>query len=406
MKTFPAKSIYKRPEGVLLSPAMERLYTKWPAADDRLNEFFTNFKYSRITGIGEEKGVSRRDPSKVIQVKGVYYVYYTRRKTQFEPIGIDIDNYHDDIPTYDWDLCDIYYATSKDGFDWEEQGIAVGRNEKGSYGDRSVSTPDILVWQEKYYLYYQTYTGYFSASTQDYCGISMAWSDSPSGPWTKVNEELIPQGEKQDWDSMAIHDPYPLIYKDQIWLYYKGENLKIDGEEDSMVRAQGVAIADAPEGPFVKHPMNPLTNAGHETFLYPYKEGIAAVLTSDGVEKNSIQYAQDGLNFELKSFIHCPPTAAGVYSPDAFTDNGNAEGVSWGLSHIKCGFGFANCFSYLVRFDCSLEQNRREKFLVTAEGFHGRYGEDTYFAVNMMLPQEVREEIIARELMQKKENDR
>ena len=54
------------PTGRPLSSAMQRAYRDWPAADDRDNEFFTNFKYSRITGIGKDPYVSRRDPSKVI----------------------------------------------------------------------------------------------------------------------------------------------------------------------------------------------------------------------------------------------------------------------------------------------------------------------------------------------------
>ena len=32
-------------------------------------------------------------------------------------------------------------------------------------------------------------------------------------------------GAEGDWDSSAIHDPYPLVYKGQIWLYYKGQPL-------------------------------------------------------------------------------------------------------------------------------------------------------------------------------------
>ena len=32
---------------------------------------------------------------------------------------------NDTIPSVDWDLADIAYATSIDGFHWEEQGVAV-----------------------------------------------------------------------------------------------------------------------------------------------------------------------------------------------------------------------------------------------------------------------------------------
>ena len=84
-----ATPIVKGPTGRPLSLAMQRAYRDWPAADDRDNEFFTNFKYSRLTGIGKDPYVSRRDPSKVIKHDGKYYVWYTRRETVSHPVGIE-----------------------------------------------------------------------------------------------------------------------------------------------------------------------------------------------------------------------------------------------------------------------------------------------------------------------------
>ena len=50
-----------------------------------------------------------------------------------------------------------------------------------------------------------------------------------------------------------------------------------------------MAIADNPQDPFIKSPLNPITNSGHETFLYPFREGIVAVTSHEGPEK--IQYS-------------------------------------------------------------------------------------------------------------------
>jgi hypothetical protein len=61
------------------------------------------------------------------------------------------------IPSTDWDLSEIWYATSEDGFVWQEQGVAVPRPAKPAPGWRSVSTPDVLFWKGKYYLYYQAF---------------------------------------------------------------------------------------------------------------------------------------------------------------------------------------------------------------------------------------------------------
>jgi hypothetical protein len=94
-----------------LSTAMTRLYNDWDVYGDRTNELFTNFLYSNIEVLS--KNVSRRDPTKVIKVRDTYYVYYTHRKTLLPPNN---RTYSDEIPSTDWDLADIFYATSKDGF--------------------------------------------------------------------------------------------------------------------------------------------------------------------------------------------------------------------------------------------------------------------------------------------------
>ena len=58
----------------------------------------------------------------------VYYVWYTYRNTPTPPKGAE--RCTDIIPSSDWDLSEIWYATSTDGFNWEEQGVAIKRPEK------------------------------------------------------------------------------------------------------------------------------------------------------------------------------------------------------------------------------------------------------------------------------------
>jgi hypothetical protein len=144
-----------------------------------------------------------------------------------------------------------------------------------------------------------------------------------------------------------------------------------------------VAIADSPEGPYIKSHLNPVTNSGHETCLYPYKEGIAAILIKDGPEKNTVQYAPDGLNFEMKSIVQFPPQAGGPYCPDAFADNGDGRGISWGLSHIPFPFGDR---SFLIRFDCDLHRDtgdNRARF----KGNPVRANENAHFQPEALLPE-------------------
>ncbi len=383
-----------------MSAAVQRLYDQWSPLADFDNEFYTLFKYSRTCGIGKDADVSRRDPSKVIRVDGKYYVYYTRRKTKHAPVGLRnyTDDMPDDIPAWDWDLADIYYATSEDGFNWQEQGLAVGRNPKGQYADRSLSTPDILCAGGKYYLYYQAFTGRFSQTKGDRCDVSMAWSDSPDGPWHKINRSIIDLGQPGTWDARAIHDPYPIVYRGRIWLYYKSDvwlqdkNGATVDQFDHMPpwlgrvshRMHGVAIAERPEGPFAKSPMNPISNSGHETTLFPYKEGVVSIIIKDGPEKNTVQYAPDGINFEVMANVVQPPVAGAPYCPDIFAGNGDGRGITWGLSHIV---GYGNGF--LVRFDCDLHRDIDRAALK-----HGTVQADemSHFQPRTTLPQNMREQ--------------
>ena len=71
--------------------------------------------------------------------------------------------------------------------------------------------------------------------------------------------------------------------------------------------SMGLAISKFPEGPFEKHPLNPVSASGHEALVWPYKDGVATMITANGPEKNTIQWAKDGVNFEIKSHIVLPP---------------------------------------------------------------------------------------------------
>ncbi|MGI9175949.1 MAG: glycoside hydrolase family 117 protein, partial [Rhodothermales bacterium] len=92
------------------------------------------------------------------------------------------------------------------------------------------------------------------------------------------------------------------------------------------------AISDSLRGPYVKSEYNPITNSGHELAVWPYQGGVSALIITDGPERNTIQWAPDGINFEIKSHIKSGPPAAGlVRSFD--TDKGPLEALTWGLTH-------------------------------------------------------------------------
>jgi hypothetical protein len=359
---FPYGLPREKPD-IPLSRAMERLYTRYSAPTYWWNELYSQFRYTPLEGLEYNDGdgtLTRRDPSKVVKANGKYYVWYTRRGTGTPPRGAE--GATDLIPSSDWDLSDIWFATSEDGFVWEEQGVAVPRPSKPQPGWRSVSTPDVLFWDGRYYLYYQSFME-MSGKRGDDCPVAVSWADSPDGPWTPTHSVVIPNGPQGAWDQYSIHDPYPLVHKGQIYLYYKSD---MNGRPE-LIRAQGLAISDDPLGPFEKCPLNPVLNSGHETGLFPFRGGIAALAIRHGNEHNTIQFAPDGINFEVAASVSLMPMAPGPYVPDAFTDTDDGRGITWGLCHFT-GVGTKDTrHSILARFDCDLSQDHDDPWMRETE---------------------------------------
>ncbi|AWG22675.1 glycoside hydrolase [Flavobacterium faecale] len=343
-------TVTKETEKREMSSAMKRAFTNYMGPRPAANELFSAFKHTPLKGFDYHNGdgtISRRDPSKVIFENGKYYVWYTHRETPTPPMGADAST--ETIPSTDWDLSEIWYATSEDGFTWKEQGVAIKRPAKPQVGWRSVATADILKFKGKYYLYYQ---GFMEASGKkgDYCPVAASYADSPDGPWTAAEGAIIENGKEGEWDQFAIHDPNPFVHDGKIYVYYKSAF----NRPNNLWVAGGLAIAENPLGPFKKHALNPVLNSGHEVSLFPFKEGIAALTTQDGNEHNTIQYAKDWVNFEIAAVSSMMPTAAGPFIPDAFTDTKNGRGITWGLEHFVNAGGKGKSHTILSRFDCDL----------------------------------------------------
>lgn len=359
-------------DGQMVSASMHRYIQKWNQTEPRKNEFYSSFHYSPALGLGYEPGVNRRDPSTVIKVDGTFYVYYTKTPKNVRVVGYERADRTTAATT--WDMASIYYATLRDGKHWQERGVAVSPGPEGEFDDRSVFTPDILIYNNKYYLYYQTVQ--YPYKRRSFDRIGMSWAKSPDGPWHRHPEPLLEPGKRGQWlgdednrslisqygafDSHKVHDPMLIVRDGKIWLYYKahpmgvGSQLRKPYPDFSM----GLAIAEKPEGPFEKHTLNPVSASGHEVVVWPYKSGVATLIILNGPEKNTVQYASDGVNFEIKAHVVAPPDAAGPYRPDAFTNTTHGQGIEWGLCHVpptgeKPG-------TFLIRFDCGLSQDRAQ----------------------------------------------
>ena len=317
--------------------AIERGYDKFGA------EWLTEFDVEPLKGdFAFEPGIIRRDPTSVIYVDGVYHCWYT--KGQGETVGFGSANPNDKV--FPWDLTEVWHATSTDTETWEEQGVAIGRGVAGEFDDRAVFTPEVLQHQDKYYLVYQTVQ--FPYTNRQFEEVAIAVADSPFGPWVKSKAPILSPSKDGEWDgeednrfkvkskgsfdSHKVHDPCLLVFNNKFYLYYKGETMGEGMNFGGREIKHGVAIANNILGPYKKSEYNPISNSGHEVVVWNYKNGIASLLTTDGPEKNTIQFAPDGINFEIKAHIKGAPEAIGLYRHPSVSELPE-PGISWGLCH-------------------------------------------------------------------------
>lgn len=294
------------------------------------NSKLVKASFSPIEVFGPEEGIKRGDPSDIIKVGSLYYVWYWK-------LGNNVR----------WAT---WYATSPDGFIWTEKGEVLPPGKEGEWDDEGCFTPGVLVANNKYYLFYTGVNNPYR--TQDLekskTRIGIAIADSPDGPWKKrsTNPILLPSKDKNQFDSHRIDDSSLIVRDGKYWLYYKGRQWGKSPKETKM----GVAIAIKPEGPYVKYKKNPVVNGGHEVLVWPQGKGVATLIGKIGPEdvRESIMYAEDGLNFKkTHDFSNTNvPLGPGAYRPDAFTDNNNGKLIKWGLHRVINKKG-----NYLERFD-------------------------------------------------------
>jgi len=268
---------------------------------------------SDLEGIGLEEGVMRRDPSDIIKVGELFYVWYSKG-----PIS----------PGYD---ATVWYATSTDGRKWDEKGMALPKGEAGSWEGASVFTPNILVAEGKYWLFYTGTSKDYKKSFNPDSKIGIAVSDSPDGPWEKLdtNPALTNSDNKADFDSHLVDDACLIVREGKYWFYYKGRQLGKSSRQTQL----GLAVADQPQGPYVKHESSPVIPGNHEVLVWPQGSGVAAMIGTIGPKNltRSILYAEDGLNFEKTHNVQNVPHAAGAYRPEAFTESGEGDIPQWGV---------------------------------------------------------------------------
>jgi len=291
-----------------------------------------NYRIRALSGIGPQAGVERQDPSNVIRVGDLYYVWYTRRAAGVHPYAST-----------------VYYATSTDGLDWTEHGEAMGRGTPGSWDSFGVITPYVAVVGGKYYLLYtgtpddKPWRSRDPGGTLRHVGIAIA--DGPGGPWRRFEGNPVLSPDAGAWDSLIVDDAHVILRDGKCWMYYKGGHGTIRPDQTQW----SLAVADEPTGPYVKSKHNPLIG-GHTVCVWPHREGIAALVDHAGPQRHTVQWSPDGLHFHRAASIERVHTGCGPYDPDAFAESGWGRGITWGVAqHREPGKPL-----HIIRFEVDL----------------------------------------------------
>lgn len=267
-------------------------------------------------------GVSRRDPSDVIHHDDRYYVWYTR-VTDEEP-GYP-SGYHGSV----------WYATSPDGQEWTEQGRVLDSGTSGNWDASGVFSPNILKWEERFYLFYSGAPELFSNDWKEDKAISptcigVAVSDSPEGPWMRLenNPVLEPSTDQpKTFDSLRVDDASLLVRNGEVKLYYRGRS-RADGRDGRSSTQMGLATAPEPGGPYERNGSNPLLQT-QDVMVWPQSYGVGIIRMTGGTRQ--FHYAYDGVQFVERNPVHQPPEAAGVYRVDQFRNHFIAPIPQWGI---------------------------------------------------------------------------
>ena len=178
---------------------------------------------------------------------GLYYLYFS-----FWPKTGSFDN--------DWVICSkIGYAVSDNpcgGFSY--QGIALDSGTGWDSG--SVHNPAVIKHNGKYYMYYMGNYGngeFWNHRNHQRIGVAVA--ENPEGPWQRFDKPVIDVSPK-GFDSLMTSNPSVTIGDDgKCYMIYKAvADNGIYPKGGAVVC--GIAVAEKPDGPFVKHDKPILVN--------------------------------------------------------------------------------------------------------------------------------------------------
>jgi hypothetical protein len=250
----------------------------------------------------------RQDPSGILEVDGVQYVYYART-----PLGVTYEKKRN-IPLY----MSIACAASRDGgHTWQELGDVMAPNDPEAWHSRMRHGPHVVTDGGRYFMYFT-----FSDPADGRKKLAMASADAPAGPFN-IHDDGAKLSPDSPPDSALVDDPCVIRYRRQWHMYYKGRPTGTRPVDSCICLAR----ADTIEGPWEKDPAGALFQC-HTANLWPHREGVAAISANPNYQ---ILYAPDGVDFAPVTETSQELRDSGTFCPDAADNDGFGRGVEWGL---------------------------------------------------------------------------
>jgi beta-xylosidase len=187
--------------------------------------------------------------------------------------------------------------------------VLQGDGSDDHWDSSALINPKIYQVGEKYCL---LYTG-CRAQRHDTQAIGMLVSPTLDGPWQKVSADkplVAPEPDRKGFDGYLCNNAALLQHPNgQFWVYYKGRDIAGDGSSARGMRI-GLAVAERLEGPYRKHPDNPLLDLAPAMFEDPtvWRQGQRYFLLASDI---NVLTGQGGLLFESEDGIHWSPPQKG-----------------------------------------------------------------------------------------------
>ncbi|WP_277483428.1 family 43 glycosylhydrolase [Catalinimonas alkaloidigena] len=235
----------------------------------------------------------------------------------------------------------IWYATSEDnGHSWEEQGMALGLGEKGGFDSHSVFTPNILAYSGKYYLYY---TGV--KPTPD--NPDNEFENNATNDFTAIG---LAVAESPDGPFVRVENNPILKVSEEPKAFdsYRIDDASLMVRDDKIwLYYKGRSLSHGKEGPrltnmgvaFADQPEGPYQK--HDGPILDESHEVLVWLEEGGVASlasisSSINLAPDGINFSnMYNNLKDIPKAPGLYRPHLEDGNTAEEIPGWGISMIQ-----------------------------------------------------------------------